>query len=70
MEKPKRKLIFGLSSYFKPTPKNIRIIGDGLLTLSTSIGSYSIAMDNKYIAISVMTIGVIGKFITNMFGTK
>ena len=70
MVKPKRKLIFGLSNYFKPTPKNIRIIGDGLLTISTTVGAYSTLMENKYVSISVVIAGVLGKFITNLFAEK
>lgn len=70
MKKPKRKLIFGLSNYFKPTPKNIRIIGDGLLTISTTIGAYSTLMENRYVSIFVMIAGLSGKFITNLFAEK
>lgn len=70
MVKLKRKLIFGLSNYFKPTPKNIRIIGDGLLTISTTIGTYSVLMENKYISMSSMIAGLLGKFITNLFTEK
>jgi len=70
MEKLKRKLTFGLSNYFKPTPKNIRIIGDGLLTMSTTISAYSTLMENKYISISVIMMGLLGKFITNLFAEK
>lgn len=70
MKNQKRKLLFGLKNYFKPTPKNIRIIGDGLLTISTSVGAYSTLMENKYISISVIVMGLLGKFITNMFTEK
>jgi hypothetical protein len=70
MVNQKRKLTFGLSNYFKPTPKNLRIIGDSLLTLSTTIGAYSTLMENKYISISVIITGLLGKFITNLFANK
>ena len=64
----KRKIKFGLSNYFKPTPKKLRIFGDTLLTLSLTASTYSAAMENKMVAIIVMIVGVAGKFITNMFG--
>jgi len=70
MGKIKKRLIFGISSYFKPTPKNIRIIGDGLLAISTSVSTYSVLMENKYVSISMIILGLLGKFITNLFTEK
>lgn len=70
MGKLKKELTFGLSNYFKPTPKRIRIIGDGLLTISTTLSAYSTLMENKYISISVIIMGLLGKFITNLFAEK
>lgn len=70
MKNQKRKLIFGIKNYFKPTPKNIKILGDSLLTISTSLGTCSIIMDHKILSIVVITLGLIGKILTNMFTEK
>ena len=70
MKNRKRKLIFGIKNYFKPTPKNIRILGDSLLTISTSLGTCSIIMDHKILSIVVIILGLIGKILTNMFTEK
>ena len=70
MKNQKRKLIFGIKNYFKPTPKNIKILGDSLLTISTSLGTCSIIMDHKILSIVVIILGLIGKILTNMFTEK
>lgn len=62
-----KKLKFGISQYFKPTPKNIRIFGDLLLTTSTFLGGYSMIMESKTMSIVIIAMGLIGKIITNMF---
>ena len=69
MEK-KKKIKIGLSSYFKPTPKLMRKLGDGLLAMSTMISSSAIMTDHKCIALSSLFIGAIGKFMTNLFSEE
>jgi len=66
------------SNYWKPTPKKWRKIGDSLLAAATilSIGGlwqfdnlkdiFS-AEELKYMIISSISLGVIGKFLTNFF---
>ena len=54
-------------SYYKPTPKNMRKIGDTLLLVSVCISTYFIE-NPRAMMISSIT-GVIGKFLTNFFET-
>lgn len=58
---------FSKRSYMKPTPKNLRKFGDGLLAISTTITSASIAGGNDILAYASLGIGVVGKFLTNFF---
>jgi len=51
----------------KPTPRNLRRLGDGLLAASAVITSTSIASGNNVLAYISLGIGVIGKFLTNFF---
>lgn len=55
-----------LKSYFKPTPKLFRVIGDTLLTIGTMITSYQILADEKTLAIVSLIIMIVGKFTTNL----
>ena len=55
-------------SYWSSTPKKWRKLGDALLSVSTLLGTYSIADDwGKAITISIIATGAIGKFLTNLF---
>jgi hypothetical protein len=58
---------FSQRNYMKPTPKNMRRLGDGLLAVSTTITSASIASGNDVLAYISLGIGVLGKFLTNFF---
>jgi hypothetical protein len=54
--------------YTSPTPKKWRKIGDVLLGVSTIATTYAIADEwSKYIQLSALILGVIGKFLTNFF---
>lgn len=54
--------------YFSRTPEKFRKLGDALLAVSTTITTYAIADDwNKWVQISALLLGVIGKFLTNFF---
>ena len=55
-----------LKSYFKPTPKLFRVIGDTLLTIGTMITSYQIISDEKTLAIISLIIMIVCKFTTNL----
>ncbi len=53
-------------SYWEPTPKLFRAVGDTLLSVTglvTGIGIYS---DNKTLAMVSLISGIVGKFITNL----
>ena len=58
-------------SYFKPTPKFWRNVGDGLLLVSTiiTIVGASVAFPPAVIIVGSV-VGVVGKYITNCFSTK
>ena len=58
---------FTSRSYMKPTPKNLRRLGDGLLGASTLITGYAISVGNSTLAYIALAIGSIGKFLTNFF---
>lgn len=54
--------------YSSPTPKKWRKLGDALLAVSTTITGYAIADDmSKWVSLSALALGVIGKFLTNFF---
>ena len=55
-----------MKSYYKPTPKKWRKIGDALLGVSL-IAIPAELSGYPWISISVFFIGVIGKFLTNFF---
>jgi hypothetical protein len=61
------KIKFKVKSYYQPTPKKMRKIGDALLGASQFMTGYSIVMDEKYLAFTCIAIGTIGKFMTNFF---
>lgn len=53
--------------YSSATPKKWRKIGDALLAVSTMITTYAIAQEwSKYLQLSALILGVLGKFITNL----
>lgn len=68
MEKLMAKLKEFPEKYYAPTPAKWRKLGDALLAVSTTITTYAIADDmSKYVSISALALGVIGKFLTNFF---
>jgi hypothetical protein len=54
--------------YYSPTPKKWRKLGDALLGVSTTITGFAIYENEKWIALTALALGVIGKFLTNFFG--
>jgi hypothetical protein len=67
-----------LNDYWKPTPKKWRRIGDSLLAVSTvlsigglwqfdSLGDVFTNNELKFMIISSIILGVLGKFLTNFF---
>jgi len=53
--------------YAKPTPAKWRKLGDALLGVSTTITGFAIYEEAKWVAITALVLGVIGKFLTNFF---
>lgn len=53
--------------YYAPTPVKWRKLGDALLGVSTTITGFAIYEEIKWIAITALILGVIGKFLTNFF---
>jgi len=53
--------------YYAPTPNRWRKLGDALLGVSTTITGFAIMEEYKWLAISALSLGVIGKFLTNFF---
>jgi hypothetical protein len=57
--------------YLSPTPKKWRKIGDALLGVSTIVTTYAIAEEwSKYLQLSALILGVVGKFLTNFFSEE
>lgn len=57
--------------YKSPTPKKWRKIGDALLGVSTIVTTYAIAEEwSKYLQLSALILGVVGKFLTNFFSEE
>ena len=54
-------------NYYHPTPKKWRKLGDALLGVSTTITGFAIYEEAKWVAITALVLGVIGKFLTNFF---
>lgn len=58
-----------LKNYYKPTPVKIRKIGDAMLGASTfGATTYLFFFEgNKHVAGAMFVLGVVGKFISNLF---
>lgn len=56
-----------IKNYYKPTPIKWRKLGDALLGASTTITGFAIYNEVKWIAYVALSIGVIGKFLSNFF---
>lgn len=59
-----------MKNYYAPTPKKWRRLGDALLGVSTTITTFAIYEEMKWIAISALILGVIGKFLSNFFNEE
>jgi len=55
------------NKYYAPTPVKWRKLGDASLGISTTITGFAIYEEIKWIAITALILGVIGKFLTNFF---
>jgi uncharacterized membrane protein len=59
-----------IHNYNKPTPAFWRRLGDAMLAASTTAGVYAIATDHETVAVIVLIVGSVGKFLTNFFSTS
>jgi hypothetical protein len=62
-----KKVSFSWNSYFKPTPKRIRILGDSLAAAGTFGASIVVLNGHEVLGTIIMVIAVLGKFISNFF---
>jgi hypothetical protein len=53
--------------YYSPTPKKWRKLGDALLAVSTAVTGYAMYENVKWVALTALITGVLGKFLTNFF---
>ena len=58
---------FNIKYYYQPTPAKMRKLGDALLGVSQFATGYAVVNDSKELAIAFMILGLVGKFITNLF---
>jgi chloramphenicol 3-O-phosphotransferase len=58
---------FGWKSYFAPTPKRIRVLGDSLAAAGTFGASIVILNGHPLAGTIVMIVAIVGKFISNFF---
>lgn len=72
--KPKKKKVmktsFSMRSYWAPTPKKARKIGDALLGVFSVTSMSTMIMDNKKLSIASLIIGVVGKVLSNFFSEE
>ena len=61
---------FGLKSYFKPTPKRLRVFGDSLAAAGTFGASVVILNGHPMAGTIIMVVAVMGKFISNFFSDE
>ena len=54
-------------NYYHPTPKKWRKLGDTLLAVSTAITGFAMYENVKWVALTALITGVVGKFLTNFF---
>lgn len=61
---------FGISQYWKPTPKKVRKIADSLSLAAIATSSIGFAQDYKEIAYITLASAFIGKFLSNFFSEE
>tara|TARA_R110002126_G_scaffold127296_1_gene269487 strand:- start:4172 stop:4396 length:225 start_codon:yes stop_codon:yes gene_type:complete len=59
-----------LQAYMSPTPALAKKLGDSLLGVSTMVTASAIGADMDWLSYLSLFIGVVGKFMTNMFTTN
>lgn len=61
---------FGISQYWKPTPKKIRKFADSLSAAALATSSYAFVQDYKTVAYVVLSCAFVGKFMSNLFSEE
>lgn len=62
-----KKLEFGWSYYFAPTPKRIRVLGDSLAIAGTFALGIATLNGHPVAGTIIMVVAIVGKFISNFF---
>lgn len=57
----------GWGQYFKPTPKNVQKMADGLIAFSAFITGSAIMADMKWLAFAFVVVGALGAFGQKLF---
>lgn len=65
-----KKMKFGWSHYFQPTPKRLRIFGDSLAAAGTFGAAIVVLNGNAKLGTVIMLVAVIGKFLSNFFAEE
>ena len=63
--KTKRRARIKLKSYFEPTPKRFRVLGDSIAAASLFLAGLNIENPKTMLIIGIC--GAVGKFVTNFF---
>jgi len=58
---------FGIKQYWSPTPKSVRKVADSLSAAAIAVGAFSFVNDNKTVAVVVLIMAGVGKFVSNLF---
>lgn len=61
------KIRIQFKNHYNPTPKSLRQLGDVLLWSFSTITAVSAYMDIKWLALSALLCGIVGKALTNMY---
>ena len=62
------KYKYGLSQFFRPTPKNIARFGLALFTTCSAAAGTFVYFEQEKVGMVIGIIGVIGMFLSNFFG--
>ena len=62
------KYKYGLSQFFRPTPRNIARFGLALFTTCSAAAGTFVYFEQEKVGMVIGIIGVIGMFLSNFFG--
>lgn len=58
---------FGFKSYFKPTPKRFRVLGDSLASAGTLAATIAVLNGHAVVGTAIIVLAWVGKFMSNFF---